>query len=145
MGPAVPAPPAESVGSVVSAAWTLAGFDELEVTVDGAPVTVALADTPALRRRGLQQVVDLGRAQGMLFSWGGGTVDSRFTMRDTLIALDIGFFDVDGRLVDLVRMTPCAGEPCPSYGASAPYAFALEIPVGGSLEIDESTVLAGLP
>ena len=145
MGPAVPAPPAEPVGSDVSAAWTLAGFDELQVTVDGVPVTVALADTPALRRKGLQQVVDLGRARGMLFSWGGGTVNSRFTMRDTLIELDIAFFDVDGRLVDLVRMTPCAGEPCPTYRASAPYAFALEVPVGGSLSIDESTVLAGLP
>lgn len=125
--------------------WTLEDFAEIEVTVDGAPVTVALADTPNLRRQGLQGVIDLGRAEGMLFSWGGTAVDSAFTMRNTLIDLDIAFFDREGRVVDLLRMTPCDAEPCPTYRASGPYAYALEVPADEALAIDHSAVLGRIP
>ena len=133
------------VASTGSVAWTLEGFEEIEITLDGMEVTVALADTANLRRQGLQGVTDLGRAEGMLFTWGGALTDSGFTMRNTLIDLDIGFFDAGGRLVDVLRMTPCEAEPCPVYRAASRYSYALEIPAGGTLRLSRSTVLAQIP
>ncbi len=129
----------------VGGEWTLEGFEEVTVTLDGVRVTVALADTPTLRRQGLQGVTDLGRAKGMLFSWGVADVDSGFTMRNTVIDLDIGFFDAEGRTVDLIRMTPCEEEPCRVYRAAGEYAYALEIPAGGTLRLSRSTVLGSIP
>jgi uncharacterized membrane protein (UPF0127 family) len=96
---------------------------------------VAVADTADLRSRGLMNVESLGRLRGMLFVFDAETT-SRFTMQDTLIPLDIAFFDADGALVDVLQMEPCKQEPCVLYAASAPFRFALEAPAGA---------LAGLP
>ncbi|MBU1865372.1 MAG: DUF192 domain-containing protein, partial [Actinobacteria bacterium] len=84
----------------------LDGFARLEVGVGGEVWRVAVADTPALRSRGLMGVTDLGSVRGMLFLWPNDTAGG-FWMKDTLIPLDIAFFDAAGVLVDLVSMTPC--------------------------------------
>ncbi len=98
--------------------------------VGGETWPVAVADTPELRARGLMGVAGLGDLRGMLFAW-PEDVTSGFWMKDTLIPLDIGFFDADGKLVDLLSMTPCREDPCPSYRASGAYRWALEVPAGG--------------
>jgi uncharacterized membrane protein (UPF0127 family) len=108
----------------------LAGFTRLEVRVGGEAWQVAVADTPALRSRGLMGVTDLGDVRGMLFLWEDDT-SGGFWMRDTLIPLDIAFFDAAGVLVDLLSMTPCREDPCPTYRPSGPYRAALEAPAGG--------------
>lgn len=108
----------------------LEGFPQTDVLIDGERILVALADTADSRRRGLMGVSDLGEVEGMLFTWGGETVTSGFTMRGTLIELDIGFFAADGELVDHLRMVPCGEEPCPVYRAGRPYAYAVEFPAG---------------
>lgn len=100
------------------------------VTVDDEALNVVVVSTPEARSKGLRAVEDLGDFDGMLFTWGGDTVTSRFTMEDTLISLDVSFFDADGRFVDGFTMTPCETDPCSSYAASAPYAYALEVPAG---------------
>jgi len=105
-------------------------FEVIEVTVGGKTWTVALADTPALRSRGLMGVIDLGGLDGMLFSW-PEDVRSGFWMKDTLIPLDVAFFAADGSAVDLLSMVPCSDDPCPSYRPSGPYRFALETIAGG--------------
>lgn len=110
----------------------------VEVTVGGRPLTVAVADDPDTRGRGLMEVRDLGAVDGMLFSWGGETVTSRFTMRNTLISLDIAFFTADGELVDVLTMQPCDADPCPTYAASGAYAYAIEVPAGGFAGLDPS-------
>ncbi len=102
----------------------------VEVRLGGDSITVALADEPALRSRGLMGVTDFGSLDGMLFSWGGDTVSSRFTMRNTLIPLRVVFFDSDGAFVSQADMVPCEVDECPSYGAAGPYAFAIEFPAG---------------
>jgi uncharacterized membrane protein (UPF0127 family) len=91
--------------------------------------TVAVADTAELRSRGLMGVTDLGGLDGMLFSW-DRDVRSGFWMKDTLIALDIGFFSSEGALVDLLSMTPCTADPCPSYVPAGEYRYAVEAPPG---------------
>lgn len=100
------------------------------VTVDDQALDVVVVSTPEKRSQGLRAVDDLGDLDGMLFTWGGDTVTSRFTMEDTVISLDIAFFDASGRFVDGFTMTPCETDPCPPYAASAPYAYALEVPAG---------------
>ena len=52
----------------------MVGFDLVEVSLGGESLTLAHADEPSLRSRGLMQVVELGDLDGMLFSWGGNTV-----------------------------------------------------------------------
>lgn len=108
----------------------LAGFARIEVDLAGEAWTVALADAPDLRAQGLRGVTDLGDARGMLFSWEADTA-SAFTMRDTLIALEIAFFAADGSEVGRLSMVPCDAEPCPSYRVDALYRWALEVPAGG--------------
>lgn len=110
----------------------LDGATVTTVVVDGRELTVALAATAEERSQGLRLVDDLGDLDGMLFTWGGETVASRFTMEGTLIPLDIVFFAADGSFVDGFTMTPCSAAPCPSYAATAPYAYALETPAGSS-------------
>jgi uncharacterized membrane protein (UPF0127 family) len=116
----------------------LPGFDTATIGLGGADWSVALADTPDLRRRGLMGVTDLGGLDGMLFVFEGDTAGD-FWMKDTLIPLDIAFFDAAGAPVgEVITMTPCGdADPCPTYGPDAPYRYALETTVGGFEGIEE--------
>jgi uncharacterized membrane protein (UPF0127 family) len=119
-------------------------FRRAEVVVGGQEWDVAIADTPALRSRGLQGVADLGELEGMLFVFATDTT-SAFTMRGTVMAIDIAFFAASGDLVDVVEMVPCRSEPCPLYRARGPYRYALETEAGAlpgveGLELDPASV-----
>lgn len=65
----------------------------------------------------------------MLFDFGQET-RSGFWMKDTLIPLDIGFFNADGLLVGKDEMVPCLSDPCEIYRIEDSYWFALEVPTG---------------
>ncbi len=80
-------------------------------------------------------VTDLGEVDGMLFLFAEDT-DSGFWMKDTLISLDIAFFDREGNLVDQMTMEPCVADPCPPFRPITDYRYALEMPAGtmGTLE-----------
>lgn len=119
------------------------GFDLAVATLDGESIVLAVADDPSLRGRGLMGVSSFGDVDGMLFTWGGEVVTSRFTMRDTLIPLTIAFFDTEGTLVDTFDMVPCTTEPCPPYAASAPYAFAVEFQQGRAVSSDAILAFVG--
>lgn len=108
----------------------LGAVEVITVTVDDVEAIVAVASTTEVRSRGLRGVTDLGDLDGMIFVWGGETVTSTFTMADTLIDLDIFFFDAKGRFVDGFTMTPCTTRNCPPYAAAGPFAYAIEVPVG---------------
>ena len=105
------------------------GFQLAEVVIEGEVLMVAVADNRGRRSRGLQGVEDLGDLAGMLFWWGEPTA-SVFTMKDTLIALDIAFLDRDGAVIEVLEMEPCEATPCPKYGITAVYWAALESPLG---------------
>ena len=102
----------------------LDGFDSATITIDEQQLAVAIADTPALQSRGLMGVTDLGGLDGMLFVFEEST-DGGFWMKDTLIALDIAFFDADGAFVDRFTMEPCTGDPCPVYHSLGSYRYAV--------------------
>jgi len=120
-------------------AGSLDGFERRGVVVSGAPWTVAVADTPALRSQGLMGIADLGDLSGMLFVFDDDT-DAGFWMKDTLIPLDVAFFTVDGGFVDLLSMVPCVDDPCPTYHASGPYRYALEADSGAFAAMDRPSL-----
>ncbi|MEA2009483.1 MAG: DUF192 domain-containing protein [Actinomycetota bacterium] len=118
----------------------LDGFDTATITIDEQQLSVAVADTPELRSQGLMGVTDLGGLDGMLFVFEEST-DGGFWMKDTLIALDIAFFDADGVFVDGLAMEPCTGDPCPVYRPSGTYRYAVEVPEGHLGFVGEGSIL----
>ena len=103
----------------------VSGFEIVEARLGGRYLLLALADTPTLRRRGLMGVESLGDLDGMVFAWSEPRAVS-FWMKNTLIPLDIGFFDPEGVLFQVTSMTPCAADPCPTYPSTGPVRYALE-------------------
>lgn len=90
-----------------------------------------LADTPAQQELGLMRRSDLGGYDGMLFRFPTDT-SVEFYMKDTPLPLSIAWFDASGRFVSAADMEPCLDTlVCPTYGAAAPYRYALEVPKGG--------------
>ena len=98
---------------------------------EGSSVTliVELARTPQERERGLMGRTKLGKRRGMLFVF-GGLESLSFWMKDTLIPLDILYFDHNGTFISGATMQPCAADPCPSYPSEDPAQFALEVSAG---------------
>lgn len=122
----------------------LAGFDVRPIAIDDGELTylltVAVAETPQQRAQGLMGLVDLGDLDGMLFVYERPTTSS-FWMKDTLIPLDIAFFDDEGRWVNNLSMVPCVDEECPQYSAGGEYIYAVEVPDAGFASLTPAAVL----
>ena len=99
------------------------------VRFGNASLTADVAADDATRQHGLMGVTVLPPDHGMVFVWDAPT-DGTFWMKDTLIPLSIAFVGQDGRVVTIQEMTPCSAEPCPTYGATAPYVWAVEANAG---------------
>jgi uncharacterized membrane protein (UPF0127 family) len=106
------------------------------VELNGKQYTVEIANTDATRERGLmfRQAMDPGH--GMLF------IHDRqeplaYWMKNTLIPLDILFFDNQHRLVSQQRdVPPCTlGDACPPYPSDAPARYVLELNAGQAARI----------
>lgn len=108
---------------------SLRGLPVTTVALGGRTLRVAVAETNDARQRGLMGVADLGALDGLLFAY-SAPVETSFHMRDVPIALDIAFFDAEGRPVAVIEMAVCEGEPCPSYRSPAPFRWAIEAPAG---------------
>jgi len=118
----------------------LDGFDTTVITIDDRTMTVAVAETREQRSQGLMGVTDLGGLDGMLFVFQRDS-SGGFWMKDTLIPLDIVFFDAEGALVDRFMMEPCTEDPCPSYVPGGPYRYAVEAPAGDLGFVGETSTL----
>ena len=97
-----------------------------ELTVGGIAVTAEIADTPALRERGLMDRDSLPENQGMLFVYADEQIRS-FWMRNTPLALDIAFADRNGSIVNVETMEPNSDE---SWLSVSPAMYALEMSAG---------------
>ena len=104
----------------------------LTVAGSGGPklsLHVQIAETTQSREQGLMGVKKMPDQVGMAFLFGGPT-STGFWMKDTLIPLDIAFWDSKGRIVATSTMTPCRTDACPVYQPAATYASAVEMNAG---------------
>lgn len=112
---------------------------DLRICAGGAAILrleVEIADTPEASAHGLMNVEHLRDEQGMVFLSSQPST-APFWMKDTLIPLDIAFWDPQGRIFDIHQMQPCRvgdGEPaervCPRYAPKGSYVGALEVNLG---------------
>jgi uncharacterized membrane protein (UPF0127 family) len=120
----------------------LADHDLDMVVVGEQLLLLAIADSPGLRSQGLMGVADLGDLDGMLFYW-RHEAHGGFWMKDTLIPLDIVWFNVDGTYAGRASMVPCTEDPCPTYEpeGNPDFRFAIEARPGDLDWVDESTII----
>ncbi len=89
-------------------------------------VRAEVANTPALRSRGLMYRDAVPEGTGMLFVF--DTEGERsFWMQNTYVALDLAFIDADFRVVDIQQMEP---ETTDIHDGARPAMFALEVRQG---------------
>jgi uncharacterized membrane protein (UPF0127 family) len=105
---------------------TASGSKTAALRLDGETIRPELALTSAQRSVGLMHRTS-APVDGMLFVFPGAT-NGGFWMKNTLVPLKIVFFDVAGRRVRTMRMTPCREDDCPIYTPGRSYRFALELP-----------------
>ena len=109
-----------------------ASFFAAMVSLQGHLLDVEMADTPALRRRGLMWREELPNDHGMLFDYRDEKpMVRRMWMKNTKIPLSIAFFDQARRLVKVVDLDPPALEQeIPECSSEVPVLYALEVPQG---------------
>ena len=114
-----------------------ASGSDLWVELAGERYEVEVADDERARARGLMFRESLPADHGMLFiherlDW------QAYWMKNTLIPLDILYFDEDRRLVTQQRaVPPCKpGTACISYPSDAPALYVLELNAGEAERLD---------
>lgn len=104
------------------------------VELGGERFRVEVADSLSEQARGLMYRRSLPEDRGMLFVFGREDWRS-FHMMNTLIPLDIMFFDAEGRLLNVHTAQPCRTDPCQSYPSVAPARYVLELNAGKAREL----------
>lgn len=100
------------------------------VEIAGQRFNVEVADTSAARARGLMYRKQLPADNGMLFVY-RDAAPRYFWMENTLIPLDILFFDARRRLINIsVDTPPCKRTRCPTYASAKPAQYVLELNAG---------------
>ena len=107
------------------------GMQKITLTSEEKEITVwvEIADDSAERSQGLMEREELPENQGMLFIFQEPKKLS-FWMKNTLIPLDILFFDTDGNFINVQTMDPCSKDPCKTYLSDRSAKYALEVSAG---------------
>lgn len=87
---------------------------------------VQIADTPPAQARGLMGVEEMPDDYGLVFLW-SSTGRHGFYMKNTLIPLDIAWWNDQMRIVDIQTMQPCEADPCPTYAPAEDHLAAVEV------------------
>jgi uncharacterized membrane protein (UPF0127 family) len=96
---------------------------------------VEIAEDDASRARGLMGRTALAADRGMLFVF-QDDAPRAFWMKNTLIPLDILYFDAERRLISVQHdVPPCRADPCPAYPSGAPARYVLELNAGEARRI----------
>ena len=121
--------------AVAVASVSAAGFERGTATITSPTGTqrvvlqVELARTEAQRERGLMGRRSLATKAGMVFLY-PRPHRGAFWMKDTLIPLDIAFYDGRGRILRILTMQPCRRDPCRLYDPNVAFRAALEVKAG---------------
>jgi uncharacterized membrane protein (UPF0127 family) len=116
--------PTPSPSATFDSATALIDTGEESVLID-----VEVAETERQRQLGLMNRESLPKDAGMVFVFFEPTTGG-FWMKNTLIPLSIAFFDVDGRILEILDMEPCTKDPCEIYDPGVTYMGALEVNQG---------------
>ncbi len=117
----------DSAAESSAAAVTTASTGKLyPLSLSSKTIQVELACTPAEQSKGLMFRESLPSDQGMLFIFQRKQTLA-FWMKNTLIPLDIGYFDQSGTLVDIQTMMANTTQ---TYPSKVPAQYALEMNAG---------------
>lgn len=109
------------------------------VELHGHHFSTEFATDDGSREHGLMMRTKLPADHSMLFVF----PDSEprwFWMKNTLVPLDILYFDADRKLVSMqLDVPPCKADPCPSYPSDAPARYVLELAAGTARTIGAQT------
>jgi len=94
---------------------------------------VAIADTPELRKEGLEPYSHLKEDEGMLFIFDDETTDY-FTMKNCAIDLDIVFIDSEGEVIQVSSVKAYDSKP---VTCEEPYQFVLEVNINSGIEVED--------
>lgn len=105
------------------------------VVLHGHRFTVEVANTPDQQAHGLMARTEMPADHGMLFVF-KDSEPRTFWMKDTLIPLDILYFDGAHRLVTILEdVPPCKTDPCTVYPSGKPARYVLELNAGTAARI----------
>lgn len=117
------------------------------VTLHGKRFSTEFAVTDDQRAMGLMNRKAMDADHSMLFVFPDDQPRT-FWMKDTLIPLDIIYFDKDRKLVSMqLNAQPCKGDPCPLYGSDGDARYVLELNAGTAsrlgLKVGEPLAIEG--
>jgi uncharacterized protein len=116
-------------------ASTATGNKATTVVLHGQRFSTEIAADAPSREHGLMMRTTLASDHSMLFVFPLSTPQG-FWMKNTLIPLDILYFDTNRRLVSMqLNVPPCKADPCPVYPSNAPARYVLEISAGTARRI----------
>lgn len=123
--------------------------DRFAVRIGDRTVQLQLAVEPAEMQKGLMFRPSMGRDEGMLFVYRVSQQLS-FWMQNTIIPLDIGFFDASGELKEIYPLHPHDERSVTSRGKDLLYALEMnqgwfkEAGIKPGAKLDLAAVSAGL-
>jgi len=110
----------------------LSKLPTVEISINGHPAKLWVADNTSDQNRGLMHVskdqlapLPNGADRGMLFVFNRSVRDG-FWMKNTIIPLDIAYVASDGTIVTICTMTPLDTRHG-VYTPTAPYRYAIEL------------------
>ena len=105
-----------------------------QIKVGGNALFVEVSDTLRTRNRGLMHRPRMSKDEGMLFMYPTARPGVNFYMRNTLMSLDIAFYETNGRLVNVNSAKRAKNPSTEGASINAPARgiaqFVLEVPIG---------------
>ncbi|MGF6711564.1 uncharacterized membrane protein (UPF0127 family) [Luteibacter sp. W1I16] len=122
---------------------------EPSVTLHGKRFSTEFATDDASRELGLMNRTSLAADHSMLFIF-ADEQPRAFWMKNTLIPLDILYFDKARKLVSMqLNAQPCKSDPCAIYPSDGAARYVLELPAGTAgklgLKLGEPLTVEGEP